>query len=359
MSPKSLHENDAPLPQVGALLRFNSYLPRADRLRHRGSRDWDLQGGAVLVGEDRVLTVGHVMQTMPPETALFIPGHGIIPLIIKKKEIVWEHERAREDLDWLVLLRLTEKVTGLAPLRYDYVSRTDPGMKRLTTYGWGDWRVGEDKRHYLADGIQRCRSFDQLKPEGHRYSPLDLAWASRHLKSPFALRNNSGGAVLGKKNGDKVPSLVGVMRAFKGSRHYASRIGTERRDWLLDTLGPNSAQPSTTDLLSIRFSSGMIVLGKSPCFTPSFTLPKGTRKVRVTVSASVGLLVQANVQTSPWSKAECNDLAKDVRCSGRFLYRELAVSAKDSNAHVAVSALAGGPELTDRVEVQVCVACYR
>ena len=359
MPTKSKQENGRHrLPQVGALLRFNSFLPpESDPDRRSGSRDWDLEGGAILVAPDRVLTTGHVMQTMPPELAIFIPGHGIVPIV--KGDIVWENERVSENeelkhLDWLVLLRLEREITGLPPLAYDYLSRKSIGMQRITTYGWGDWRVGDDEEDYFADGIQRRRTFALMDPKKHGYSPLDLVW-STGLKAPFALRNNSGGAVLGLDERQD-PYLVGVMRAFKGDRHYASRIGTVRMDWLNSQLGPIEPTP---DPVPPRFSEGNIVLDERPYLVSHFTLPEGTRKVRATASASAGLFVQMGLSTAPLDNAACQALAQNYDRSGRFLYRELEVSPKDTMVHLGVVSLAEGPEKSKHVEVQTCIAFDR
>lgn len=354
-----LAPNGGPLPQVGALLNYNSYLPEEDPGRFFGSRHWDLEGGAILVAPDRMLTVRHAIQkTLITEQAVFVPGHGIFS--VKREEPVQEHDRASTDLDWLVLVRLDRPVEGLAPLPFGYVSRRAAGMQTLALYGWGGWRIGVDKSGPLADGIQRSYRVQPLDPNTHSYHNLDLIWRSPKVESPFALRNNSGGAIFGR-NDEGREVLVGVIRSADDDVQRASRIGVNRNHWLHSEIVPASLPSVTAAPLGFHCEQHRIDLANRRSLTVALPVLDTSRKVRATLSATPGLLLQMQVADHGWDDASLERLAQDHHAAGRFLYREHDLpSDQDGSgqAHVGVTVLEDGPEPRDHVEVQICATFY-
>ena len=359
-----------PSPQVGALLHYNSFLPEQDPFRYIGSRHWDLEGGAILVGPDRVLTVRHILEkSSRSERAVFLPGHGIFK--VKPEPVVLEREdRLAGDHDWLALLRLVRPILGLPPLPFQYVSRRSKGMKSIDLYAWGGWRLAEGSDGTLGGGVQRSITLQPDDPGTHGYSPLDLLWTCPLGKVVQALRDNSGGAVLGRNGGDK-QVVVGVIRSADGAKHAASRIGFNRERWLYRQLGRKESVPTaeaaqtdaaeTAKPLHLDFQQDVINTTDRRWFNLRLPAHRGSRRAQVTVSATPGLLLQAELSLQPWDDGSLVALSRRHRAVGRFLYRDLDLPdglGESPAVYLGVAALEEGPELRERVEVQICATFY-
>jgi hypothetical protein len=340
-----------PLPQVGAVLHFDSSLP--DELSKpitKGSKYWMLDGSCVLVSLTHALGVLHTL-SKPGTKGVFLPGEGIFTFA----EVDDEASGHRKG-DYLGLIPLGAPVHHTSFLPWKRIKKDWGKYARVA--GYGRWQSGEERK---LDGIQRRARIDLAR--WHRDN-LDLEWSVRDNNDLTADRNNSGGPLLWG-HGPSDFEVIGISREReileRGIVQMASWIGDDRNEWLGNVLG---APTPSAESFAPRWELLWIHARRRRNNDPSgdwvrVSVPAGAKTARATLSATPGLRLQMGLTQTEDPEKLLARLADCDTASGRFLVRpieedDFQLDGSDTLT-IAVAPVAVAPEKATEVEAQVCV----
>jgi hypothetical protein len=352
MTPLPLERLSQPLPQVGAVLCYDSELdaPR----RYDGNKHWKLTGSCVLLAPQTILTIGHTMvpRDQSPERgrfAAFFPYTGLLPIA----EMHWESQVRGDNL---ALARLEEPVPIWPPLRQKKISSAFKTEGRALVCGYGSWS-GESAPFEGLQGLQQQNDVSLGPPEApgqegwRHYDNLDLSWSAAENRL-IAGRGNSGGPFLfAQDDGSRV--VAGISRENTGDQQAGSWITWQRTRWLAGAI-PEPDQGGAgprSDWRPLRITAEE---GRAE----RFAVPPGTRQIRVTLNASQGMRLQIGVVPSSQADGLLARLVDDKEAAGRFLCRTADLPEGTGEITVGVCRVASSPVQAGQEEVlaQLCVA---
>lgn len=344
-----------PLPQIGAVLSFDSEVSSPD---DRGSRYWKIAGSCVLLSPNRCLAVGHVLggRSAPPvivrhRYAVFFPYAGFFRL--SDPPLSWEIDQTKGDN--LALIALERPVEHLRPLRALRIPNQERRTGSAVVCGYGSWPGSAFDR---LEGLQQQhpvrlgRPQDASVPGWRHYDQLDVSWSSVANGGLTAGRGNSGGPFLRLDNGSR--SVIGITREIQRDQQAGSWIGNDRTRWLSGALnGQGSVAVPITAPLST--TSRLLTIGAAEGEVVRFEVPEGATQVQATLNASQGLRLQMGIVPAAEARGLLNRLKLDDEASGQFLYRDLKLPEGLKEIAVGVSPVANARADAESVFAQLCV----
>ncbi len=328
------------LPQIGALLELDSSLAQPNA--NRGNRHWCLVGSCVLVGNDRVLTIEHVLLHASRTMAAFFPYEGF-RFVDLSRAIGRSYTRG----DDLVALGLDGNLRFAAPLGLRKIRKVEKEGRWAYVGGYGAWRG-------MADGglhsLQRVVQVTTTVPSGApRCDNLDVRWYPSLNGGKQAGNFNSGGPVMWRSR-TRGYEVIGINREIADEAAIGSWIGWDRYRWLTGLLGT----PSSVMAPIARVCLDLEIERAGECVT--IDLPPEATAARLTLNASGGGVLQMSVAAGPgvnrpslYAKA-----ASTADCAGRFLARSIE-GIEAGPLTVAVAHLDGLPFPREPIRAQLCV----
>lgn len=341
---------EPPLPQVGAVLCFDSALPYDEEGIKKGSKHWQLDGSCVLISPTHALGVRHTL-SKPGLKAVFLPGEGILPFTEVQDELNGERKG-----DYLGLVPLGDEARRTPPLPWEKIRKRWGKFARIA--GYGRWRRGDE---VWPDGIQRRVQIVLAEDHGHL---LDLDWWAEENRDLSAGLNNSGGPLLWGHDPDdfEVIAINREREVHQGKTlQMASWIGDTRDRWLRKRLdNPQAMAKDPLQKWRRLEIKALSQVGGGPGDTwVKVPVPPGARTARATLSATPGLRLQMGLTQDEEPEALLAHLCETNTASGRFLVRpveeaDFQLDGSDTLI-VAVAPVRIAPEKAPAVEAQVCV----
>lgn len=348
----------APLPQVGAVLAFDSELVKPDVEKHdfRGHRHWKLIGSCVLVAPSRILTLNHVFQRSSP-VAVFVPYEGLFALG-DGIEQQGEHRG-----DNLILCSL--KPRGGNGGQLPHVAKLHPPKEyapfqkesRATACGFGQWPTNVDFEG--LNGLQQRHSvrLEQRRRKHWTTNKYDVFWSSEDMGNLEVGRHNSGGPLFVERKSEL--SVIGLIREKFEDLQIASWMDGERKEWLREEL-KNLQSENKDGFSGKRFYQDFSLDVGDPGALFKLELPSGTKRVQATLNASDGIRLQMKIGMAEEANGFLQGMAAgDAPSSGRFLYEELILDGQAESVKrevlVGVVPSPAGPPKAQRVIAQLSV----
>jgi hypothetical protein len=346
-----------PLPQVGAVLRFDSEISPPD---FRGGKHWKLAGSCVLLSQNRCLTIGHILggrweRIAASRHAVFFPYEGFFAL--SGSPLEWEDKQTPGDN--LALVDLARPVDHWPPLRHLRIRGVYRKTGSAFVCGYGCWPGSPFGR---LEGLQQQHLVHlgpphdvppQKVPGWRRYDRIDMSWSSMANRLHTAGRGNSGGPFLWQDNGSLF--VVAITREVQRDQQVGSWIGNDRTRWLdhelngqLQAAGHPWTAPLSTawELLSFGAREGKLI---------RLPVPPGATLAKATLNACQGVRLQMEVVPEAQDDSLLDRVKGNDEASGQFLDRTCKLPEKTQEISIGVAAVARAQARSERVFAQLCV----